>query len=83
MSLPCTARPGADLLRLAVVEQRRPTGAHPSGGAFALAFGLTAFFWIPALAETDYVKINAITASLPDINVTRNLMARATYLRPR
>jgi glutamine cyclotransferase len=40
---------------------------------FILALGLTMFFWLPALAETDYVKINAITATLPDIDVVKNL----------
>ncbi|MCK4471237.1 MAG: glycosyltransferase family 39 protein, partial [Anaerolineae bacterium] len=28
------------------------------GGAFALAFGLTAFFWGPALLERDYVQLH-------------------------
>lgn len=43
-------------------------------GAFGLALGVTAFFWLPALGETGYVKINSITESLPEIDVTRNLM---------
>ncbi|MBC8170101.1 MAG: hypothetical protein H7X77_00445 [Anaerolineae bacterium] len=34
---------------------------------------LTAFFWLPALTETSYVKLDAITATLPEIDVTRNL----------
>ena len=29
-----------------------------AGGAFALAFGLTAFFWGPALLEQDYVQLH-------------------------
>jgi hypothetical protein len=36
---------------------------------------LTTFFWLPALTETDAVKINVITENLSSIDVTR-------YLRP-
>jgi hypothetical protein len=50
--------------------------------AFALGFGLTAFFWLPALTETGYVKINEITAALPDIDVTRNLTPLSSVFAP-
>ncbi|HEX2623085.1 MAG TPA: hypothetical protein VHL11_23155, partial [Phototrophicaceae bacterium] len=38
-----------------------------------VALLLTAFFWLPALTETSYVKLDAITQSLSEIDVTRNL----------
>lgn len=34
---------------------------------------LCAFFWLPAIAETNLVKIDGVTAALPEIDVTRNL----------
>jgi hypothetical protein len=38
-----------------------------------LGVGLTAFFWLPALGETGWIKLPAITATLPDLDVTRHL----------
>ncbi len=38
-----------------------------------LSVGLTAFFWLPALGETNWIKLPAITASLADLDVTRHL----------
>jgi hypothetical protein len=38
-----------------------------------LGVGLTAFFWLPALGETGWIKLPAITAALPDLDVTRHL----------
>lgn len=38
-----------------------------------IAFGLSAFFWLPALGETDAVKINAVAENLNFIDVTRSL----------
>lgn len=43
------------------------------GIAGLLAILLTAFFWLPALLETDAVKINGILANLPFIDVTQTL----------
>jgi uncharacterized membrane protein YidH (DUF202 family) len=38
-----------------------------------IGFMLTAFFWLPALTETQYVKLDAITATNPTIDVVGNL----------
>lgn len=38
-----------------------------------LGLALTAFFWLPALTETRYVKLDAITATNPTIDVIANL----------
>lgn len=43
------------------------------GSALVLPLFITAFFTLPALTETRYVKLDAITADLPEIDVTRNL----------
>lgn len=40
-------------------------------GVFAV--GLSAFFWLPALGETDAVKISAVAENLNFIDVTRSL----------
>lgn len=37
------------------------------------AIGMTAFFWWPALGDTAFVKLAAVTANLPDINPTKHL----------
>jgi hypothetical protein len=37
------------------------------------AIGLTSFFWFPALTETKYIKLNAITDNLPSLDVTNHL----------
>lgn len=44
-------------------------------GALAIGALLAAFFWFPAIRETPNVKIDAITAALPEIDVTRNLVS--------
>lgn len=38
-----------------------------------LSIGLTAFFWLPALGETSWIKLPAITAALSNLDVTRHL----------
>ena len=38
-----------------------------------LALLLTAFYWLPALLETDAIKLNLINEQLRDIDVTRHL----------
>lgn len=43
------------------------------GLAGALGAALCAFFWMPAITETGLVKIDGVTANLPEIDVTRNL----------
>jgi len=47
--------------------------ALASVGAIGLA--MSAFFWLPSLAEAQFVKIEAISEALPFLDVTR-------YLRP-
>lgn len=42
-------------------------------GAFSL--GITTFFWMPALLETDFVRIDGVTQNLSTVDVT-------THLRP-
>jgi hypothetical protein len=42
-------------------------------GVGVLSLLITSFFWMPALGETQYVKINAVTANLPSLNVTNHL----------
>jgi hypothetical protein len=37
------------------------------------AIGITSFFWFPALTETRYIKLNAITDNLPSLDVTNHL----------
>jgi hypothetical protein len=41
--------------------------------AAIVAVVITAFFWLPALGETDYAKINLVAESLSSIDVTRSL----------
>lgn len=41
--------------------------------AGVLGLGATAFFWMPALLETDNIKINLITQNLPFVDVTNHL----------
>jgi len=41
--------------------------------AGGLAFMVTAFFWMPAIMETESVKINLIAEQLDQIDVTRHL----------
>lgn len=43
------------------------------GTALGVGAALVAFFWLPALTETRYIKLDAITANLPFIDVTANL----------
>lgn len=43
------------------------------GAALGVGASLVAFFWLPALTETRYIKLDAITANLPFIDVTANL----------
>jgi len=47
-----------------------------SAGIFAVL--ITAFFWLPALAETDYVKINGVLENLDFISVTNTLRGIGT-----
>jgi len=57
---------GAVLLRLALVG--------------ALALMLTAFYWLPALAERDTIKLPLIAEQLGHIDVTRHLRSLAEVL---
>ncbi len=50
------------------------------GSALVLPLLITAFFTLPALTETRYVKLDAITADLPEIDVTRNLTPLSALL---
>ncbi len=52
------------------------------GLALALGLALTAFFWLPALAETETIKIDTITESLPFIDVVSNLLKPADVIAP-
>jgi hypothetical protein len=38
-----------------------------------LSVGMTGFFWLPALGETQWIKLPAITAQLSHLDVTRHL----------
>ncbi len=38
-----------------------------------MCIGMTAFFWLPALGESQWIKLPAITAQLPHLDVTRHL----------
>lgn len=60
----------------------KPRGALKLMLALGLAAGMTAFFWLPALSETGYVKLDAITAVMPEIDVTRNLGTLGAVLAP-
>lgn len=44
------------------------------GIAGLIGAALCAFFWLPAIRETGLVKIDGVTANLPEIDVTRNLL---------
>lgn len=48
---------------------------------FAFGLALTAFFWLPAVTETEYVKIDAVTENLPFIDVIANLQPLSDSLR--
>ena len=48
--------------------------------AGAAALLLTAFYWLPALLETNAVKLNLITEQLDALDVTRNLRPLAETL---
>lgn len=50
-------------------------------GALALGALLATFYWYPAIRETPNIKIDAVTAALPDIDVTRNLASAWTAFR--
>jgi hypothetical protein len=49
-------------------------------GAGILGLGMTCFFWLPALAEASYVKINSITEALPSLDVTTHLRSLSDVL---
>lgn len=74
---------GVYALMLAWASPMRLKTLFKLGAALALGMGMTAFFWLPALTETRYVKLDAITDVLPDIDVTRNLSTlRETFAPP-
>jgi hypothetical protein len=60
-------------------DHKRRVFAHLLSAGL-LAVLLTTFFWLPALAETDYSKINSIVASLDFIDVTRTLRSLSDVL---
>lgn len=41
--------------------------------AGVIAIGLTCFFWLPALGETNYIRLNDIASNLPFLDVTNHL----------
>ncbi len=43
------------------------------GSGLVVGLLMAAFFWMPAITETRYVKLDAITATLPVIDVVGNL----------
>lgn len=43
------------------------------GAAGVIGALMVAFFWMPAITQTELVKIDGVTAALPEIDVTRNL----------
>jgi len=49
------------------------------GGALALGLGLTAFFWVPALLEMDYVQIHQLYAPA-DLDYHNNFTSLAQLL---
>jgi len=65
---------------LLVMQARgwRTFGSLLLAGIFALA--LTAFFWLPALAETGFVRIEAITETLAFVDVTQTLRSLGEVL---
>jgi hypothetical protein len=60
-------------LLLAATSPERVRTLFRIGVAGALGAALCAFFWLPAITETSLVKIDGVTANLPEIDVTRNL----------
>lgn len=58
-------------LWLTANDKRRTFLRLVLGGGLALT--ITAFFWMPAIMETDQVKINLIAENLNQIDVTRHL----------
>lgn len=45
-----------------------------------LGLGISCFFWLPALAESPFVKINSITEALPSLDVTTHLRSLSEVL---
>lgn len=67
------------LLLVVQSEQRLRTLRHLlAAGLFALL--LTTFFWLPALAETDFTKIQGVTETLNFVDVTRTLRSLSDVL---
>ncbi|MEO1289462.1 MAG: hypothetical protein AAFV93_16990, partial [Chloroflexota bacterium] len=54
-------------------SEHQPLTTWRLGTAGVFAVLLTAFFWLPALTETDFVKINGVLDSLDFIDVTNTL----------
>lgn len=50
--------------------------------AGGLAVMMTAFFWLPALGETDYTKIQGVTQNLNSVDVTESLRPLSEVLAP-
>lgn len=48
--------------------------------ALGIGVALVAFFWLPAITETRYIKLDAITANLPFIDVIANLTPLSAVL---
>ena len=58
---------------LALESHDKPRTLIRLGMAGVVGAALCAFFWLPAITETGLVKIDGVTAALPEIDVTRNL----------
>jgi len=50
------------------------------GVVAVMSLALTAFFWLPALAETELIKLPLITAQLPMLDVTQHLRPLSSVL---
>lgn len=67
-------------LLLVAQNKKRFSSLLRLGTVGIVGLGLTAFFWLPALAETSLVRINAITDTLPNVQVVNHLRSWADVL---
>ncbi|MGJ3239224.1 MAG: 6-pyruvoyl-tetrahydropterin synthase-related protein [Anaerolineae bacterium] len=63
------------LLLFSAHDRQRVFWHLSSAGVFAVL--MTAFFWLPALTETNFVKINGVLDNLPFVDVTLTLRTLA------
>ncbi|GAB5491184.1 MAG: hypothetical protein Phog2KO_13990 [Phototrophicaceae bacterium] len=64
-------------LLLLISSQNKFRVLWQMASAGVLALLMTAFFWLPALSETDFVKINGVLENLDFIDVTNTLRTLA------